>query len=184
MTDKELRRLSRSELMELLITQMEENEALRGDGGGDSLPAPGKQMSMLMTQMEENERLKRQLAEAEKSLSQREISIANSGSIAEAALQVNGVFEAAQQAADQYLDNIRRLNEEQQALCQKLEEESRQKAADIISEAERYSKRTHAQADAYWREISQKAQALLQAQEQAQNSLRSLIQPMAGEQPV
>lgn len=37
----------------------------------------------------------------------RRIELEKSGSIAEAALKLNGVFEAAQRAADQYLDNIR-----------------------------------------------------------------------------
>lgn len=83
MTDKELRRMSRSELLELLIFQMEENEKLR-----------------------------RQLDKATKKLKQREIIIEESGSIAEAAMRLNGVFQAAEKAAQQYLENIKRLEEE------------------------------------------------------------------------
>ena len=84
MTDKELRRLSRAELLELLL------EANR-----------------------ENERLRSQLQKAKDLLDARAIEIENAGSIAEAALALNGVFQAAQQAADQYLENVRRLAEEQ-----------------------------------------------------------------------
>lgn len=84
MTNKELRRLSRAELLELLL------EANR-----------------------ENERLRSRLQKAKELLAARTIEIENAGSIAEAALVLNGVFQAAQQAADQYLENVRRLAEEQ-----------------------------------------------------------------------
>lgn len=78
MTDKELRHLNRSELLQMLITQGEENR-----------------------------RLKEELEEARKQLEHREITLSNAGSIAEAALQLNGVFEAAQKAAQHYLDSIK-----------------------------------------------------------------------------
>lgn len=80
MTDKELKRMSRAELLELLLFQMEENEKLR-----------------------------KQLRKANKKLKERSIMIEESGSIAEAALKLNGVFEAAEEAAQQYLENIQRL---------------------------------------------------------------------------
>ena len=79
MTDKELRRLSRGELLEMLLAQMEENE-----------------------------KLNRQLREAKAQLSDRRIIIDQAGTMAEAALQLNGVFEAADRAARQYLENIKR----------------------------------------------------------------------------
>lgn len=83
MTDKELRRMSRSELLEMLIEQMEENE-----------------------------RLKQSLAQVQAELLDRRITIDRTGSIAEAALALNGVFEAADKAARQYLENIRLIAEE------------------------------------------------------------------------
>lgn len=84
MTDKELRKLNRAELLEMLIEQIEENEKLRS-----------------------------QLDEAYQKLSDRNIIIENSGSIAEAALRLNGIFEAAEKAAEQYLENIKRKNSSQ-----------------------------------------------------------------------
>ena len=39
----------------------------------------------------------------------RRIELQEAGSIAEAALRLNGIFEIAQKAADQYLENVRRL---------------------------------------------------------------------------
>lgn len=83
MTDQELRKLSRADLLELLLEQSKENE-----------------------------RLREQLKQAQEQLASRKIEIDNAGSIAEAALQLNGVFEAAEKAAAQYLENVRRLAEE------------------------------------------------------------------------
>lgn len=80
MTDKELRRLRRRELLELLIVQTEENEKLR-----------------------------RELSRTQAELNNKRIAIECAGSLAEAALQLNGVFEAADRAAKQYLENVRRV---------------------------------------------------------------------------
>lgn len=80
MTDKELKHLSRAELLEMLLAQMEENE-----------------------------KLKRRLQDAEADLDNRRIAISEAGTMAEAALRLNGVFEAADLAAKQYLENIRQF---------------------------------------------------------------------------
>ena len=84
MTDRELRKLSRAELLELLLEESRENERLRA-----------------------------QLQEMNEKLADRAIRIERAGSIAEAALQLNGVFQAAEEAAAQDLENVRRLAEEQ-----------------------------------------------------------------------
>lgn len=83
MTDKELRRLSRAELLEMLLAQVEENE-----------------------------KLKARLDDAERALEDRRIAIERAGSLAEASLQLNKVFAAADQAARQYLENAQRLARE------------------------------------------------------------------------
>ena len=80
MKEKELRKLSRAELLELLVTQGQELE-----------------------------RVKQQLAEQIQVNQNREIMLSQAGNIAEAALALNGVFEAAQKAADQYLENIQMM---------------------------------------------------------------------------
>jgi hypothetical protein len=51
------------------------------------------------------------------------IDIEESGSIAEAALKINGVFEAAQAAADQYLDNIIRMHDEMEKRLSEMRQE-------------------------------------------------------------
>lgn len=81
--NKELRKLSRTELLELLIEQARENLALKD-----------------------------QLRQAREELASRQVMISQSGSIAEASLQLNGVFEAAQKAIDQYRENVERQCEE------------------------------------------------------------------------
>ena len=83
MTDKELKRLKRAELLQLLLTQSREIDRLRNE-----------------------------LEEANKKLNEREIRLEHSGSIAEAALSIRNVFEDAQAAAEVYLDNVRRKSEE------------------------------------------------------------------------
>lgn len=85
MTEKELRRLSRMDLLEMLLEQSKEVERLRAE-----------------------------LETVKKQLEDRRIMEQEAGSIAEAALRLNKVFEAAQQAADQYLENIRTQAESSQ----------------------------------------------------------------------
>lgn len=68
-------------------------------------------IALLLEVSEENELLRKQLTEANRRLTNREIKLKHAGSIAEAALRLNGIFEAAQAAADQYLDTIARQTE-------------------------------------------------------------------------
>lgn len=79
MTEKELKKLSRAELLELLVYQTKKVEDLQDE-----------------------------LDEANRRLANRRIMLRNAGSIAEAALEINEVFQAAQAAADQYLENVKR----------------------------------------------------------------------------
>ena len=124
MTDKNMRRLSRSELLEMLIAQSKENE-----------------------------RLNVALEEATAKLSERDITIANAGSIAEASLQLNDVFLSAQKAADQYLENLRRLTGDRSAACAQIEAECKKRCEEMISAAEKECDRRKKEADDYWQEL-------------------------------
>ncbi len=86
MTERELRKLSRADLLELLLEERRENEQLRT-----------------------------KLEKAGERLTERTIRLKEAGSIAEASLRLNGVFEAAEAAAAQYVENVRRLAAEEQA---------------------------------------------------------------------
>ena len=77
--EKQLKRLSRRELLEMMLEMSRRIDDLK----------------------KENERLKEELES-------KNILIENSGSLAEAAMRITGVFEAAQQAADIYLENVKR----------------------------------------------------------------------------
>ena len=85
MTDQQLKRLNRSKLLQMLLEIERENETLRA----------------------RNEEL-------EEKMRKRELQLAESGSIAEAALKLNGIFEAAQKAADQYVYNVQRRAAQQE----------------------------------------------------------------------
>lgn len=94
MNERELKKLSRADLLELLIEQVKENE-----------------------------RLTVRLAEKEAQLQERRITLEKAGSIAEAALALNGVFAAAQAAADQYLESLAARSREPESLELPLEED-------------------------------------------------------------
>lgn len=64
-------------------------------------------LELLLRQTRRADELEAKLAQAQAQLEDRRISEMQAGSIAEAALALNGVFEAAQAAADQYLMNVR-----------------------------------------------------------------------------
>ena len=108
MTDRELRKLSRTDLLEMLVDLSEELN-----------------------------RVKQQLEIAEEKLNNRQIQIDNAGSIAEASLRLNGVFEAAEAAGEQYMENIRSLSERQEDICRRIEWECREKAKRRLEEVER-----------------------------------------------
>lgn len=82
MIEKDLKHLNRRELIELLLEQSRKMDAL-----------------------------KERCAELEQQLQDRNIAVTEAGSIAEAALRLEGIFETAQRAADIYLENVRLLRE-------------------------------------------------------------------------
>ena len=134
MTDAELRKLKRVELLELLLAQSKETEELRA-----------------------------QLEQAQEQLRSREIQLSEAGSIAEASLRLNGIFETAQSTAEQYLENIRRLSGEQEEICRRRDEESRAAAEQRLRETEEKCRAMTAAAEqesrGYWVEVSKKLEA-------------------------
>ena len=85
MKEKELRRLKRVELLDMLIEQ-------------------GR---LVDAQREEIGKLKTQIEELNRKLEDRNLSLEKAGSIAEASLQIAKVFVAAEDAARIYLENLR-----------------------------------------------------------------------------
>lgn len=64
-------------------------------------------LEILVLQSKKIDELQEKIDKLSKELNDRQIMISESGSIAEAALKLNKVFEIAQQAANQYLDSIK-----------------------------------------------------------------------------
>lgn len=129
MTDNDLKKLNRTELLELLVEQSKKIDQLQA-----------------------------QLDEANRKLADRQIEIDKAGSIAEASLRLNGVFQAAEEAAAQYLENIQRLSGEQEKVCARMEEESKKKARAMLLKTEERCLAREREADAYWDSISDKLQ--------------------------
>lgn len=109
MTDKEFKRLSRSQLIDIIY----------------QLQLKQKELT------EENLRLKEELAD-------KRIRLRQAGSIAEASLSLHKVMEAAQEAADQYLEEIRLLQAETEETCRTTLEQAKQEADAIIDHAKKY----------------------------------------------
>ena len=78
MTDQELKKMNRLELLEILVKQGERIEELE-----------------------------KELAETKAQLESRRIRLEKAGSIADAALQITDIFTKAQEAADLYLENVK-----------------------------------------------------------------------------
>lgn len=85
MTDKELKKLGRKDLLELLLDQRKENE-----------------------------RLRKRVQELEEQIEKREITAKEAGTIAEAALKLNGVLEVVETSVEQYLESVKELNTRQE----------------------------------------------------------------------
>ncbi len=104
MSDRDLKRLSRRELLEMLLVQSRENDAL-----------------------------KQRVEELKAKLRERENELEEAGSLAEAVLRVNDVFAAAEAAAEQYVENVHRMSAQQLALAkleaQKIRNEAGQHGA-------------------------------------------------------
>ena len=64
-------------------------------------------LEILLAQSSEIDRLKAEVASLNEKLEEKELIMSRSGSIAEASLELNRVFEAAQLVADQYVRSIR-----------------------------------------------------------------------------
>jgi cell division septum initiation protein DivIVA len=116
MTDKEFKRLSRSQLIDIIYQLQVKQEELTAD----------------------NEKLS-------KALDDKRLRVNKAGNIAEAALEIHNVMQAAQDAADHYLEEImiRGYNEYQQIL-----KDARAEAASIIAKAKKEADKIVAQAKA------------------------------------
>ena len=123
----------------------------------------GELLELLVQQGEEMERLQARLAECERQLENKKLALDEAGSIAEAAMKLNGVFEAAQTASAQYLENIQELLEEQKArtasanqLLYKTEAECAAMRAETKLQCEKMCEKAKRESLSYWTKVSRK----------------------------
>ncbi len=81
-------------------------------------------LELMIMQTEKIEQLEKQIEEMEKTEKEQEMKIAELGSVAEASLELSGVFVAAQNAAEMYLREAKRRAE-------KIIQDAQEKAKDI-----------------------------------------------------
>ena len=106
MTDKEFKRLSRSQLIDIIYQlQLKQNEL-----------------------EEENRKLKAEVGD-------KRIRLREAGNIAEASLAMHNVMQSAQDAADQYLEEIRAMKQDTAEACNRILEKAKQEAAAIVARA-------------------------------------------------
>ena len=106
MTDKEFKRLNRAQLIEIIYQLQLEIDKLS----------------------EHNKAL-------EKALEDKRLKITNAGNLAEAALEINNCFQSAQNAADQYLNEIKLIYAEAEKEKERIIEDARRQAGQIRTES-------------------------------------------------
>ncbi len=139
MTDKEIRKLNRLELLELMVSISEENETLR------------RKVESLQTQLDE-----------------REIDIESAGSIAEASLELAGVFEAAQDAADRYLENIKKGSESAKKEADRMLAKAKRECEDMEIEAKK-------QVDEKWASLKKMLDDYIKTHDITKEELKTLV---------
>ena len=139
MTDKEIRKLSRLELLELMVTISEENDVLR-----------------------------QKADDLQKQLDARSIDIDSAGSIAEASLELSGVFEAAQDAADRYLENIRKIGISAKKDADRMIAKAKKTCADMEKAAEK-------QVDEKWKSLKKMLDDYIKTHDITKKELKTLV---------
>ena len=107
-------------------------------------------------QAQEIAQLKAALSAAEEKLRDRQMVMERAGTMADAAMELNGVLRAADEAAAQYLENIRIFTETQKKNCAEIERATREKAEAMLRETQERCAKREREADAYWKSLSEK----------------------------
>lgn len=126
MVNKELKRVSRRELIDI-IYQMKKNE----------------------------QQLQTEIATLQEALQDKRIRLSMAGSIAEAAASITNVFSAAQMTADLYLQEISCMKEETEKECAKKIEEANQAVEKIYSDGEKQYAALKARYQVEYRKLQQ-----------------------------
>ena len=127
MTDKEFKRLSRAQLIDIIY-----------------------QFQLQVDKLTEQNR------ELEKKLEDKRIRLNSAGNIADAALEINNCFRDAQNAAEQYLSEIKAIREETEAERQKILSQAKAEAEEIVANAKKKYGKIDTTVDAILQEYKHK----------------------------
>ena len=94
-------------------------------------------LELLVVQSKKIDELELELEQTKTLLNSRQIMISEAGSIAEASLKLNRIFEIAQEAADQYLENIKKIDKKKK---EKIDKESSKKKSASIKKNKKFKK--------------------------------------------
>ncbi len=148
MTDKDIRRLSKTDLLALLREQEDELQKAQA-----------------------------QIARLQANLQDRSTHLEKCGSIAEASLQLNRVFQAAQAAADQYMAEIRDKRDGADAEAKQIVERAQREAEARLRAADEAARQRAAQGQAeaaqYWAALEAKLTAFYDCHTGLQELLKS-----------
>lgn len=148
MTDRQLRKASRLDLLRMLLEEKKNSEALRD-----------------------------QIQNMQLQLDDRQIHMDQAGSLADAALKLSGIFDAAESACQYYTENIRKLSGRQEEICRKMEQETREKCDRMLEQARQMSR-------VYWDEYKEKCSCYMKSMEEAQQRMEERDEEPAGLQPL
>lgn len=112
-----------------------------------------------------------QLEKAQAELRERKLVCERAGTMADAAMTLNGVFKAADEAAAQYLENIRVFTEQQREVCTGIEQTAREQAEAMLRETEERCRAREQEADAYWDKLSAKLECFCAERRELQDLL-------------
>lgn len=142
MTDKELKRLRRSDLIDIIYELKKQNQQ----------------------KTDECQTL-------QETLKKKELILSNAGSIAEAALELNGVMEAAQAAADQYVLSVEAVNRQAEKTLSEAKAERERILQKANERAEKILEDAKADADRRWDDFQRKASEMMQTNAELMASL-------------
>lgn len=156
MADRELRRMRRTELVEIIYALKQSEDQLKA----------------------ENAALTAQLQE-------RQIRIENAGSIAQAALELNKVFEAAQAAADEYLHAVQVNNADANTTAANTLAQARSEAQRILAQAQASADSLKAQTEADCKAMVARAEQEVQQRWEAfDRRANALLEQYRGTDPL
>lgn len=152
MTENDIRKLNRSQLVEIIYELKLAEQKLK----------------------EENESIKQELNKEieylRAELSEQRMNINKAGSIAEATIGLSNVFEDAQKTADKYLKEVFTMRQSAQQKCDDLIAQTQKEADEMIANAK-------VEIDHLWEEFEKDVNAVLQSQAVLEKFLKDLRYP-------